>query len=296
MDAPQTQRAAEQQVYRIQDGVEIPISIDGFSNFGHIPLETMHNARDLGGLPTRDGRRVKANKLIRSGELHHISAADAINVLGEHDVRCVVDLRTKTEFDHAPDDPIVYECADYRHLPVFGASAIGITHAQGFVGNMRAALAAATDLKSTVENSYDDAILGEMGIEAYRLLLNIIVDHGDRDGAVLWHCSAGKDRTGIGAILIEHILGVSKDDILRDYLATNIFSLRRNRTLPYSLAPVLRDLTGIDMSSMFYVYKEYFDFVMQRIESLYGGLDGYIREALGISQDMQEYIKASYLH
>lgn len=289
------QRAAEQLTYRIQDGVEIPVSIEGFLDFGHIPLETMHNTRDLGGMPTCDGRRVKASKLIRSGELHHISDNDAIAVLGEHDVRYVVDLRTKTEFDHAPDDPIVYECADYRHLPVFGASAIGITHAQGFIGNMRAALAAATNLKGTVENSYDDAVLGEMGIAAYRSLLNIIAQHGDRDGAVLWHCSAGKDRTGIGAILIEHILGVSEDDILQDYLATNIFSLRRNRTLPYSLAPVLRDLTGIDISPMFYVYKEYFDFVMGRIDSLYGGLDGYIRDALGISQDMQEHIRASYL-
>lgn len=276
--------------------VEIPEAIEGFPNFGHLILSKMHNTRDLGGMPTKDGKRILPKRLLRSGELHSIADTDALSVLGNHDVRHVVDLRTDTEAEHAPDDPIVQEMAAYHHLPVFGASAIGVTHANGLVDNLNALIAAATNLREVVERSYAEAILGDMGIAAYRSVIEIVASVGEAgDGAVLWHCSAGKDRCGIASILIEHILGVSEEDIKKDYLATNTFSSERNARLPYSLAPVLRDVSGIDISPIFYVCSEYYDRLMGCIVENFGSLDGYMRDGLVIEEDLLDSIRNRYL-
>lgn len=279
------------------ESIEMPSPIDGFPRFGYIELSSMHNTRDLGGMPTMDGRRIRPRKLLRSGELHNISESDAITILGNHDVRHVVDFRTRAEFEHAPDDPIMYEMASYHHLPVFGSEAIGITHASGIGETLDMLIAGATNLRATVEGSYAKAVLGEMGMGAYRKLIDIVAEAAEEEdgGAVLWHCSAGKDRTGIAAIFIEHILGVSEENIKRDYLATNIFSKRRNQDLPYSLAPVLRAATGIDISPIFYVYSAYYDELMALIERRFGYLSSYISNALGISDAEQEVIRRGCL-
>lgn len=275
--------------------VSFPTPIKGFDDFGHIALDTMPNTRDLGGMPTEDGLRVKPRKLVRSGELHNISDEDAVQVLGEHDVRRVIDLRTEQEADSAPDDDIIKECAEYRHLPVFGVSAIGITHDNGLGGNLLTAFDALGDIKGVVKDSYEDALLGDMGIAAYQDMLSIIAESGNREGATLWHCSAGKDRTGLGAIIVEHILGVSEENIKRDYLATNIFSFSRNKQMPYCLAPIAKRV-GFDIEPVFYVFEEYYDYVTDIISREFGSMEGYVRNALNLPYDcLVEQMRHDYL-
>lgn len=276
------------------NNISFPGNIPGFANFGHIQLDTMPNTRDLGGMPTSDGKRIAPGKLIRSGELHNISSNDAINILGEHNVRCVIDLRTDQEASAAPDDAIIGECARYHHLPVFGADAIGVTHGKGVRANLATVASAIEDIHATVMASYESALFGEMGIKAYKEFMEIVVQEGGREGAVLWHCSAGKDRTGIGAILVEHALGVNENCIRRDYLATNIFSFARNKQMPYCLAPFASRI-GIDIAPLFYVFPEYYDEIMRMLDETCGGIGGYVHNVLGVSSDMINQMRYDYL-
>ena len=82
--------------------IELPEPIPGFNEFGHIPLEKLHNTRDLGGLPAADGRRIRPAQLLRSGCLHKASEQDIATLLADYRLEGVVDFRTAVEAAKSP--------------------------------------------------------------------------------------------------------------------------------------------------------------------------------------------------
>ena len=76
-----------------------PEPIPGFPEFGHIPFEGLRNTRDLGGMPTADGRTIAPAKLLRSGALHKASEQDLARLVGDYDLAGVIDFRTQLERD-----------------------------------------------------------------------------------------------------------------------------------------------------------------------------------------------------
>ena len=79
-----------------------PEPIPGFPEFGHIPFEGLRNTRDLGGMPTADGRTIAPAKLLRSGALHKASEQDLARLVGDYDLAGVIDFRTQLERDKEP--------------------------------------------------------------------------------------------------------------------------------------------------------------------------------------------------
>lgn len=272
--------------------IEIPKEINGFDKFGHIPLAKAHNTRDLGGMPAKDGKAIAKKKLVRSGELSGIADGDAYIMLFHEKVSCIVDFRTNTEAGAAPLDKDIASHVEYHHLPVFSGSAMGITRSKNLLDNLKEARVLAKDVRSTVKGTYAEAITGQLGQQAYRKFFEILMQ--ERQGAVLWNCSAGKDRTGIASILLESALGVDAEHIRADYLATNIFSKKRNEKLPYRLARPLARL-GLDITPMFYVYNEYFDSLMATFDEQFGGIDAYLADVLGVGANEKQHLQELYL-
>ncbi|MBR1586401.1 MAG: tyrosine-protein phosphatase [Clostridia bacterium] len=162
------------------------------------------NKRDLGGLIAKDGRKIKPGLLIRSA---HLFQAEEHDLAG---VSAVIDLRTPGERREAPDKTYG---RSYLPLPIFDDSAIGISHESGAAEQM------IPDMS---------VLYGRMMTEcadAFSVVLRTIIRHDFSTGAMLWHCTEGKDRCGMTTALVLDMLGVDRDTMMADYLKTNRINL-----------------------------------------------------------------------
>ena len=164
----------------------------------------IRNMRDLGGLRTADGRKIKPQMLIRSAHLAQAEKQDTENISE------VIDLRTPAERQESPDR--TYGCV-YTPLPVFEEINAGISHEEKAreraIPNMEI-------LYGMLIDRYPDA---------FRRILLRIMQHDYSKGAILWHCTEGKDRCGITTALVLEMLGVDRETIMEDYLKTNLVNI-----------------------------------------------------------------------
>ena len=170
-----------------------------------LPMEGCYNLRDLGGIRTKDGRMVAWGQLFRSDDLSNLTDVD-IRYLGSIPIRTVIDFRAASEYKHSPDRlPISVN----RIYPLFiQPGQISRERIQTYLSenNMDAAMVDMNKLFVT------DPIC----IKRYTEFFKIIQER--RNLPILFHCSAGKDRTGLAAALVLYALGVDEKTIMHDYL------------------------------------------------------------------------------
>ncbi len=165
-----------------------------------IPLDGCLNFRDLGGYPTRDGRRVRWRQLFRSDALHLLSAADVARLRGELCIGDVVDLRSTAEVNTDGRGPLADEAIRFHHVPLFD-------------GN--------TSARSEQTEAYTLAdryfLLAEF---AKTPIARVITTIAGTTAPAIYHCAAGKDRTGVISAVLLALLGVRDEIIVADYAAT----------------------------------------------------------------------------
>ncbi len=184
-----------------------------------IALEQLHNTRDLGGLPGSDGSTVRRGRLIRSGELFSASPAD-LAALAALPLCAVADFRCAEERRETPDP--CFPGAQSHWFPILKAKTLGITREEG--QDLRETL---TRLLSSptfhageyLTGLYRAILQDPEALLEYRRFFGLLLQ--DHSGAVLWHCSAGKDRAGVGTALLLTALGTPREAIFQDYLLTN---------------------------------------------------------------------------
>jgi protein-tyrosine phosphatase len=172
----------------------------------HIAFDRLHNFRDLGGYRTVEGRVVSWGRLYRADSLAKLTDPgvdrDRFLALG---VRTVIDLRHPWEIEHwgrVPDfDGLSFHNLSIEHRPYDQAQLGPETAVAPFLAERYAELA-------------------EDGVEELRWALEIIASNGS--GPLVFHCAAGKDRTGLLAALVLSLLGVGEDDIAADYALTGL--------------------------------------------------------------------------
>ena len=165
-----------------------------------IVLEGCLNFRDLGGLPTADGRRVREGRLFRSDALHKLTATDVVVLRDRLAISTVLDLRSTFELEAEGHGPLAAEQIAMHHVPLFD-------------GDLRGAKASASAL--TLADRY--LILAEMAREPIARVVALIAD---APGPALFHCAAGKDRTGVISAVLLGLLGVADEVIVADYVTS----------------------------------------------------------------------------
>ena len=164
----------------------------------------IQNKRDLGGISTMDGKRIRPDCLIRSAHLFQAEAADLENI------SAIIDLRTPGERNQEPDQTWQRE---YLPMPVFNDVEAGISHEQGLPDS------------GIPDMAFLYGQLISKCTDSLRSIVLKIMQHDYSTGAVLWHCTEGKDRCGITTALILETLGVDRAAIMEDYLKTNRINL-----------------------------------------------------------------------
>ena len=165
-----------------------------------IDLEGCLNFRDLGGYATRLGRRVRKGKLFRSDALHRMTPGDVAIVRDSIGVADVIDLRSSTEVEIDGIGPLPEPPVRYHHAPLFDGGAAD----------------AKAEIPQDLGHQY--FLLLHAAERKIAQIIEILI--GSPDPAV-FHCAAGKDRTGVVSAVILALLGVEDADIVEDYVFTS---------------------------------------------------------------------------
>ena len=174
-----------------------------------VPLEGSFNFRDLGGYPGLDGRHTRWGRLFRSDALHELTTAD-VAVLHGLGLRTVVDLRTERELARSGRGPLGPEPVAFHHLAVVQEGVPGTVTAD------TEAIGAPAPPGDDLAERYLWYL--EVGRSSLVEALTMLGD--DRHYPLVFHCAAGKDRTGVLAALVLEIVGVPREVIVADYVIT----------------------------------------------------------------------------
>lgn len=188
-------------------------------------LEHGLNIRDMGGFETEDGKVTAFGKLLRAGALHKLTAEEWER-LTDYGVRTVLDLRSQAEIEAGRD--AVPEGVEWYHCPLqteqIDAKDISGSAERAFAGSL-------TEGYLNIVKTH-----GALLAAAVRQLI-----HGLEKGAVLFHCTAGKDRTGIMASCIYTLCGVAGEDVIADYEVTYTYNKKGMNRLMEMLDGQTRD-------------------------------------------------------
>jgi len=174
-----------------------------------VPLQGSFNFRDLGGYPGRDGRSTRWGRLFRSDALHELTDAD-VSHLRDLGLRTVVDLRTERELHRTGRGPLEPEPVTFRHLPVVQEGVRGTVTADA------ESLAAPAPPGDDLAERY----LWYLDVGRASLVEALALMGDDGDYPLVFHCAAGKDRTGVLAALVLELVGVDREVIVADYVIT----------------------------------------------------------------------------
>ena len=245
----------------------------------NIRLDSTHNTRDLANLKTKDGRAIKKKKLIRSGSLYKLTSHD-IKVLKKYNVKIVIDFRSEKEFVNKADVRI--DGITYINLPVLPKKETTKDESKHSDSNLLQLVDKKTGGFNMLLSTYENMFLTKEGINAYKEFFKIL--QSKHDGAILWHCSQGKDRAGMAAFLVEYALGVDINDCYKDYLFTNkAMELKIQELTPVVLLQSQHDLTLLPiLKDVFTAKMEYLNKALESINNTYGGLDKLLVDVLEV--------------
>lgn len=267
-----------------------PEMATGFPRGGRIHLQSLPNTRDLGALMTKDGRHILPRKLLRSGSLYHVSLADQDMLLEDYKLSTVIDFRTEAEREQKPDT--IMKGVEYYPIPVLDEETSGITQA-GTLMDMLTKFDQVPD--EFICKQYENLVRDEICIKQYANFLDVVLHQ--KKGAVLWHCSAGKDRVGIGTALLLYALGVPRKTIKEDFLKTNVYlDNEMQHMVRYLETRMIVTPEIMDKVRLLYKVKgEYLDTAFRTIEKDYGSVDYFMRKALYMNPKTIEALRNKYL-
>ncbi|MFG1794810.1 tyrosine-protein phosphatase [Nocardia sp. NPDC049149] len=209
-----------------------------------LTLQGVQNARDIGGYRTVDGKTVRSGLVYRTGQLNNATPADLAE-LSNRQVRVVDDLRTVYERALGPDKIPAGATANWDDV-------IGQAPPEALASTLTGG-----------DSLYRAFITAPGANQAFASVLHDII--GTTDGAVLFHCTAGKDRTGWTAAVLLTLLGVDRDTVTQDYLLSNVY---RN-------AAPNDTINGVQ--------KSWLDTAFAQADQTYGSFDNYLHEGLKLT-------------
>ena len=247
-----------------------------------LPMDGAFNTRELGGYKTTDGKSVKWGMLFRSDKLSDLSENDEL-YLQSLGIKRIVDFRSEGEKTEDPD--IIPEGINYIETPINVDGAMR--------SKIEAVLKGETnkEVKSFLVDANKEFVTNYTSV--YEDFLRGLIDE---DGPTLFHCTAGKDRAGFAAAITLIALGVSKEDVIEDYMKTNIFTKDKIdemidkiklMSLYQADAEILRPLIGVE--------RIYIETAFKTAEEKYGSLENFIREGLNISDEEIQILRNKFV-
>lgn len=257
-----------------------------------LDIKNGYNFRELGGYPTSDGHHVKWGRLIRSGSLANLDSQDE-KVLTTIPVKIDIDFRSNPEVAKSPDR--VPATATYHHLPVFAVDETDASHsAEEIAQQMQEEGNGYRHMLDVYQRMASLPSAKQAYQEMFRLLLS------NESGATIFHCTAGKDRTGFGAFLIISALGVPRETIINDYLLTNKVTAEARRMWLQEIRESNANLGNVEVviknrDALASVNRDYINTALATIKEGAGSINGYLKDYLGLTTGNLNDLRRLYL-
>ncbi len=258
-------------------------------------IEGLRNARQLGGYIGADGRAIKKGLLLRTERLDKLSDQAAAALAEQYAVSNVVDFRMDYERAGADDHEITG--AENEWINVYQMDMSDPEN----IALMKRIKELESDLEKSVAYAetgklaslYTEILLSEAGQQGYARFFDLLLE---ADGAVLWHCTYGKDRTGVAAALVMYALGVDEESIMQEFLLTNRVYQEEIARLEAALKEAGYDDAVVgEAQAIVGVKGEYLEAAFQAVKEEYGSIEDYIRDQLGVSEEEQNRLRKKYL-
>ncbi len=252
---------------------ELPVDLDSRSYFRLVvgvrdvilaerllPMEGAFNFRDLGGRKLKDGRKVKWGVLFRADELTNLTEAD-VNYLGSIPITSVIDFRAESEIKRAPDK--LPDTAQFTYPMTITPGAM---RTEGLHGNREEA-----SFENQMVQMNRLYVSDPACIRAYRIMFMIIQNR--LTAPIVLHCTAGKDRTGMGIALILFALGASEEEVMEDYMMSkgNIAGKYKDFVEKYPRT-----------KPIFTVSESYLAAGIEQMKKDHGSIDNYLKNVLKV--------------
>ncbi len=257
-----------------------------------IGLEGAYNFRDVGGLMTKDGRRVRKGLLYRSDELCYLTQAD-VEKLKELGLRSIIDYRNERE-RKGKEDVSIPGASVYYLDPKADVAAMASSDEIPRLAPGGADKLTAAGARALMVGQNRQFVLAPSSQQSYRRMFELILDENRLP--LDQHCRGGKDRTGYGAALILLILGVDRDAVMEDYMLTNVCKREKNER---SLKKIWEETHDEDLvQAMRYLKEaneEFLAAALDLIEEKYESAENYAKQELGITDGQISRLKELFL-
>ncbi len=273
----------------------------------HLPMSATANFRDYGGYLTKCGRQVVWGKLFRTGHMGEMSDRD-VTVLTQLNIQAVCDFRRPEEATKQPS--VLPKSLLPTAIPISPGSVIDLFSA------ISGKAIDEDKIDTFMQDINRDLVINHQS--SYRAMFDQLL--ASTDAGSIIHCSAGKDRTGFGSLLLLSALGVSDDDIMADYLLTNQY-VKIEREIARWTANYGTDQTETDIAEyqelrasreaanayqgefnqralavILKVKPSYLQTAINTIKTEFGGTISYLERQIGLSSSELSRLKGAYLY
>lgn len=251
-----------------------------------LPLAGTDNFRDIGGYQTRDERFVRWGLLYRSNNLADLSGED-LRYLGRLRVRLVCDFRSEPERARQPNRSPTDDPPETAELTIAVEGVDPATMQE----RIRTGVSG-DELETVMLNAYRSFVTHHS--DQWATMFERIAKPGNLPTIV--HCTAGKDRTGFASAMVLLALGVPEKTVFEDYMATNRYRADYGRWIK-RLVPIysLFRTRGEDLAPLLDARRPYLQASLDTIEELYGSVDAYLEQRLGVTPEEREQLQQTFL-
>jgi protein tyrosine/serine phosphatase len=250
-----------------------------------LPLEKGINFRDMGGLPTKSGAKIKTGVLLRSGMLSELSINDCQFLANDIGLRSILDYRDQSEIETKPD----------KLWPGVNYYAIAANPLNGEV--------TANIIEEVKANSHDHSSGSAFMIKlyeqlpfanpAYKKLVSLLLEPELKP--MVQHCAVGKDRTGVGCALTQLILGVDEDTVMQDYLLTEKTLAPFREAFLANIASTVSSEEFAFQQALFATKEDYLLSALRAIKKKYQTIDRWLEFDYGLTLTHREQLQNKYL-
>jgi protein-tyrosine phosphatase len=240
-----------------------------------VRMEGAINFRDIGGYQTTDGREVKWGTIFRSADVSKLTSND-LQTLEQKHIHTVIDFRGKKEAAAAPDH--ILPNTDYTLCPAGSDS----------LPNMKE-IAAKLKQDSFLTAFYSSTqYFGDRYRPMFQKLLNL-----PEGQSIMYHCTGGRDRTGMATALILYVLGVPNDVIEADFVASNVYLAPMQSKMYESLATASQ-MDVEQVTKAMALRPDLLHTMFQAITAKYGSVDSFLQKELGVGEKEKQLLRKKY--
>lgn len=257
-----------------------------------IPISGIKNLRDMGGYASKNGGNLKWQKLYRSGRPSELEAQTHADMAALN-IDTVIDFRSEREKNNSPIIWNNHWQPNYKEVPIGGNAAAWVKE---LFEKLSTSPFPAQELNDQFILAFQTIPIEN--VNGLKALFDTLIDDHKDGKAALFHCTAGKDRTGIAGALIMKALDMHGDDIMEDFLMTNLavdLTASSQELAKWASEKAGRNIEADDVLPLVGVKEDFLHAAYNIIDEKYGSMDQYLEQAMGLTPERRNMFQHLYL-